>query len=127
MTAADGSLALGASSGWAAKTGGRGGKKRWFEAARPGAVFVVKIPASQQIYLEYYKHHTVPMGAVSVQVDADPPAVVDACCATDCVPAAPGQGIYAQAVCHGMLRGALSCLIHPSLAHLHLTGGNERG
>ena len=42
-----------------------------------------------------YKHHQLAMGAVSIWVD-DRLAIpfLDACCAKECVPEAPGQGIY---------------------------------
>ena len=79
-TAPAGSLQPRSTSGWVAMRGGKRNSKHWFGSSVPGSTLEYLTPRSDSVLLEYYKHHNLPMGRVSVTVDGGPSRVLDACC-----------------------------------------------
>eukprot|EP00747_Dinoflagellata_sp_TGD_P146504 gnl/TRDRNA2_/TRDRNA2_176700_c8_seq5.p1 gnl/TRDRNA2_/TRDRNA2_176700_c8~~gnl/TRDRNA2_/TRDRNA2_176700_c8_seq5.p1 ORF type:complete len:415 (-),score=45.21 gnl/TRDRNA2_/TRDRNA2_176700_c8_seq5:66-1310(-) len=70
--------------GWELVQGGNRGKKKWYNATRPNATMTFLTPPCTQLFLQYYKHHELPMGIAEITVDGVKTAVLDACC--------PGEG-----------------------------------
>lgn len=62
-------VSLLANTGWQLKTGGAGGKKQWLHASSIGAFLSFAVPViSPWLYLEYYKHDTLPLGLLQADV-----------------------------------------------------------
>ena len=79
-----------------------------WRARGPGAKLVVSTPPATEVSLEMYHHHDLNMGTAHVSVDGRTVARLPTCCATDCVPSAPGQGFtFRLPVATG-----LACVVH---------------
>merc|ERR1711935_1191712 len=49
-----------------------------------GSIIEFVTPPAKILILEYYKHHDLPLGRISVAVDGGIPVIIDSCCPTHC-------------------------------------------
>lgn len=93
-----GTLKADAVNGWAVERGGAENSKQWWGSSTINASLTLHTPPSNTLELQYYRHHSLPLGLLEVYVDGKLSATLDGCCASDCIPGLSGQGFYDTSV-----------------------------
>ena len=89
--------------GWAIERGGAENSKQWWGSSTVNASLTLQTPPSNTLELQYYRHHSLPLGLLEVYVDQKLTATLDGCCASDCIPGLSGQGFYdTTVIAHGL-------------------------